>query len=468
VVKYLPQNIFIKTGRKRKDELGKVFHFDLFGKREFKYNFLGENTIKSFQWNLLESIELNFYFVNKNFLGFNEYEKGFKIDKLFEVNNTGIETGRDDFFIDYDFKFLKKKIENVFQNKYDNKLLNEFKITNTTSFKFKDNLIRSFFDEKKIRKILYRPFDLRYTYYDKNLQRRASYNTIKHLIKDNFALSTCRQQSTFDFQHILVTNCIIERCTVSLQTKETGYVFPLYLYSEETGQQTTNQKPQERTPNLDPEIIQQIEKALGLTFVHEKEAEGNVCMANSDEVRDDFKTTFAPIDLLDYIYAVLHSPEYREKYKEFLKIDFPRVPYPQDSEVFWKLVELGGQLRQVHLLESPLVDQRITGYPEDGDNVVSRKITKTSPGYEPISETHGKVWINDQQYFDKVPLIAWEFYIGGYQPAQKWLKDRKERTLEFDDILHYQKIIVALTETDRLMKKIDKVGVVIKDHGIVN
>ncbi len=155
----------------------------------------------------------------------------------------------------------------------------------------------------------------------------------------------------------------------------------------------------------------------------------------------------------------MHSPTYREKYKEFLKIDFPRVPYPKDQDTFWQLVKLGGEIRQIHLLESPTVEQYITQYPIDGDNVVSRKITKGSPGYVADNETHGKVYINDHQYFDKVPLVAWEFYIGGYQPAQKWLKDRKDRKLEFDDILHYQKIIVALSETDRLMKEIDKIEI---------
>lgn len=160
---------------------------------------------------------------------------------------------------------------------------------------------------------------------------------------------------------------------------------------------------------------------------------------------------------MDYIYAVLHSPSYREKYKEFLKIDFPRVPYPTDTATFWKLVKLGGELRQLHLLESPVVEQYITQYPKDGDNVITRKITKNSPGYVTDTETHGKVYINDEQYFDNVPLVAWEFYIGGYQPAQKWLKDRKGRALSFEDILHYQKIIVALSETDRLMKEIDRI-----------
>lgn len=197
-------------------------------------------------------------------------------------------------------------------------------------------------------------------------------------------------------------------------------------------------------PDLEAEIIKEIAYRLNLHFVTEAETIGNVCLANSSEVRDDYRTTFAHIDLLDYIYAVLHSPTYREKYKEFLKIDFPRVPYPKDAATFWKLVHLGSQIRQIHLLESPTVEKFITQYPVNGDNVV------TKPNYQ-----DGKVYINDSQFFDFVPQVAWEFYIGGYQPAQKWLKDRKGRALEFDDILHYQKIIAALYETDRLMREID-------------
>jgi very-short-patch-repair endonuclease len=183
--------------------------------------------------------------------------------------------------------------------------------------------------------------------------------------------------------------------------------------------------------------------------------EGNIEAEKLGTLSED--GAFAPIDILDYIYAVLHSHTYREKFKEFLKIDFPRLPYPKDKETFWQLVKLGGEIRQIHLLESPKVEQYITQYPEDGDNVVVK------PHYFPIPQNvktvdlQGNVYINETQYFANVPLKAWEFYIGGYQPAQKWLKDRKERKLEFDDILHYQKIIVALSETDRLMKEIDKI-----------
>ena len=145
---------------------------------------------------------------------------------------------------------------------------------------------------------------------------------------------------------------------------------------------------------------------------------------------------------------MLHSPTYREKYKEFLKIDFPRVPYPKDAKTFFDLVAFGSQLRAIHLLESDVTENYLTKYPMDGDNVVGK------PKFD-----NGNVFINATQYFENVPEVAWNFYIGGYQPAQKWLKDRKDRTLSYEDIFHYQKIIVALTETDRLMKELDAIKV---------
>jgi hypothetical protein len=196
---------------------------------------------------------------------------------------------------------------------------------------------------------------------------------------------------------------------------------------------------QERTPNLNLEIVNQIATGLGLSFVAETPM-------GHDPL--ETKTVFSPIDLLDYIYAVLHSPSYREKYKEFLKIDFPRVPYPKDKNTFWKLVKLGREIREIHLLESPQVEKNITQYSIDGDNVVGK-----------IKFQDNKVYINETQYFDNVPEVAWNFYIGGYQPAQKWLKDRKDRELSYEDILHYQKIIVALTETDRIMREIDEIEI---------
>jgi predicted helicase len=159
--------------------------------------------------------------------------------------------------------------------------------------------------------------------------------------------------------------------------------------------------------------------------------------------------TFTPIELFDYIYSVLHSPSYREIYREFLKIDFPRIPYPVDTQDFWKLVALGRKLRLLHLLEDPVFEKA-----NDADT--SGKILKV----EQVKYSEEKVYINNDFYFDKVPQVAWDFYIGGYQPARKWLKDRKGLTLKEEDLRHYRKIVLALTETARVMGEIDMVGVV--------
>jgi predicted helicase len=224
---------------------------------------------------------------------------------------------------------------------------------------------------------------------------------------------------------------------ISLQTKEYSYAFPLYLYPETTAQQST-EETNHRTPNLNQKLVKQIAEKLGLTFTAEKETIIN---------------TFAPIDILDYIYAVLHSSNYRATYKEFLKIDFPRVPYP-DITTFWHKVKLGGELRQLHLLESKTNLGLYPSYPIDGDNVITRKLNKHDFEITDIENQRGRVWINNNQYFDNVPQTAWTFYIGGYQPAQKWLKDRHGRVLTIEDIKHYQKIIHALIETDRIMQAI--------------
>ena len=474
-------NFFIKTGKKSNDHLGKIFHFDLYGKRQKKYEFLLKKSLSELSFEELYPKKPFMFFVPKNQKGSEGYNEGFKIDNLFKQSVTGIVTARDNFVIDFGKNVLLKRIkefsdpefndDEIRKKIFGNKIGGKYLPGDTRGWKMVDarRRIRNIEHKQIICKVSYRPFDDRYIYYHSAMVDWGREKYMRNFIqKENIGLDLCRQLVSEEYSHIFITDKIVDDSFVSNKSKERGYVYPLYLYPETSDQQTTNNEPQTRIPNLNPEILSKIEESLQLTFVTEKETGGNVCMANSAEVRDDFKSTFAPIDLLDYIYAVLHSPGYREKYKEFLKIDFPRLPYPQDADKFWKLVELGGELRQLHLLESPLVKQYITNYPEDGDNVITRKISKTSLGYEPVSETKGKVWINERQYFEKVPLVAWEFYIGGYQPAQKWLKDRKGRELSYEDILHYQKIIVALTKTHRLMKKIDEVGVVVEEHGIVN
>ena len=423
-------NIFIKTGTKKNNELAEVFHFDLFGNRNLKYQFLVDNKVKKILWTLLKPNGPNFFFVNKNFQFEDIYNNYFKIDFLFTQNNSGLATEFDDLVIKNSIKeceILLDKLKSI-----SAKDIQEYYKLNILKI---DKIQRAIDDVKNnhslIVQIDYRPFDCRNTIYtglSNGIMGRPRNGIMKHMLKDNLAILTCRQQSTFDFQHVFISNKISERCSVSLQTSEVSYIFPLYLYPESESQIILYGQ-QERTPNLNRTIVDQIAVLIGLTFTPEKE---------------DTPDTFAPIDLLDYIYAVLHSPNYREKYKEFLKIDFPRVPYPKTSETFWQLAALGSELRQLHLLESPTVDQRLTSYPVSGDNIVGK-----------LKYQDGKVYINETQYFDGVPLVAWEFYIGGYQPAQKWLKDRNGKALSFEDVRHYQRIIVALCETDRIMKVID-------------
>lgn len=443
-------NIFIKTGKKKAKELGTVFHFDLYGKREMKYDFLSKNNLKSIQFSEVNFNKPYYFFIPKNDEGRIDYENGFLVNELFILNNTGIVTGIDRLSIFMSKKELQETIENILsmENPFEKYQIKDSRRT-TKEGRVED--LRNAYS-KGIVPINYRPFDIQFTLpFDKNefWINSPRNEVMQHFIKgSNVGLITAKQSTESNWSIIQVTKNIIDnRCQFSY--KGIPSIFPLYLYPETKGQQTGEQST-ERKPNVNTAIIDQIADKLGLTFTNEKETT---------------KDTFAPIDILDYIYAVLHSPTYRNKYKEFLKIDFPRVPYPKDKETFWRLVKLGGEIRQIHLLESPEVEKYITQYPIDGDNKVTK--IRFEENYEIVDGNTiihidpkypmGRVYINDVQYFQMVPKLAWEFYIGGYQPAQKWLKDRKERKLEFDDILHYQKIIVALYETDRLMKEIDKV-----------
>jgi predicted helicase len=414
-------NLFVKTGKKKQGDLAEVYHYDLFGKRDLKYDFLSNNSIKTIHYKKLPNIAPNYFLVTKDFDVQVIYDEGFKINELFRLNNVGIATAKDAILISTSISDLIDNVKNFYE------------IDTNISL---------------VKCVSYRPFDDRFIYYDTKIVERAREKIMLNFLKgENIGIALCKQFKTGDnYFHTFISNKIIESSFVSNRTSEITSTLPLYLYPETTAQQTIDGNT-ERTPNLNPEIVKQIADGLGLQFVHEP-VETLQCNVSTTNTKTEPRTTFAPIDLLDYIYAVLHSPTYREKYKEFLKIDFPRVPYPTDAETFWQLVALGGELRQIHLLESPTVEKYITQYPEDGDNVVVK------PAYK-----DGKLHINATQYFDNVPEAAWNFYIGGYQPAQKWLKDRKDRELSYEDILHYQKIIVALSETNRIMKEIDGIEI---------
>jgi predicted helicase len=403
-------NIFVRKGKEKKQS-GNVYHTELYGSRDEKFKSLNKNDIQNIKWNKLNYSEPYYFFVPKDFRVNEEYEKGFKVNELFNCGSSGIESAKDDFIIKYSEKetnelidFIEIHSDKEIAQKYNIKIEKAIQVKN--DFK---NLIG------RASELLYRPFDIRYTLYSsysQGLWWRSRYDVMKHILKDNIGLIAKRGLDENRSAVCFISRLMIDRRAWSrpgMQGAE--QLFPLYL----------NLVDGTRIPNLNKEIVTEIEKIVG-------------------------KTT--PEDILDYIYAVLHSPSYREKYKEFLKIDFPRVPYPKDKNTFKKLVSLGNELRSLHLLESPKVNQFITSYPIEGSDEV-----------EKINYSNGKVFINQIQYFGNVPEIAWNFYIGGYQPAQKWLKDRKGRTLTNEDIEHYQKIIVALTETDRIMKEIDKIEI---------
>jgi predicted helicase len=251
---------------------------------------------------------------------------------------------------------------------------------------------------------------------------------MRHFLEDNNIGLIAPRQAITGRYGIFISKAINDiNFTGTAGQYGAGMTFPLYLYPDKDALDKT----EKRRPNLNFDIVKTIADTINLQFVEEK---------------TDKKNTFAPIDILDYIYAVLHSPSYREKYKEFLKIDFPKVPYPADKKQFQKLVSLGAELRKIHLLEGVTPSKKLALFPIAGSNTIDNLTYKDK-----------KVWINKKQYFGAVPPEAWNFYIGGYQPAQKWLKDRKGRTLNYDEIQHYQKIVNALYMTGDLQGRIDMV-----------
>ena len=427
-------NIFVKTGKKNPDELAKVYHTDIQGLRNSKYEYLINNSINDIDFKPIDPISPYYLFVPKDFSLQLKFESGFNITDLFPVNSVGIVTARDTFCIKDTMEDVQRTIHN-FTRLTPEEARNEYHLgKDVRDWKVdlaQKDLISSKLDNKNIVKIDYRPFDTKYTYFtgkSKGFHCMPRKEVMKHYLHENIGFNLCKQVKAFDkYQHVLISKNLVESSLVSNKTSEITYSLPLYLYNEDSNQ--TSFFEHNRKPNLNMDIVHELEQKLGLTFTPEKE---------------DTTGTFAPIDILDYIYGVLHSNKYRNKYKEFLKIDFPRIPYPKNADYFFKVAEFGKQLREIHLLESAIVNDFITSYPIDGDNEVVK------PEYK-----DNKVYINKTQYFDNVPEIAWNFYIGGYQPAQKWLKDRKGRILSYEEILHYQKIIVALTKTYEIMQTLD-------------
>lgn len=311
-------NIFVKTGKKKKNELGKIFHYELFGKRELKYKSLEDNSINKIKWNDLNLNEPNFFFVPKDFSLNNTYEKGIKVNELFLLNSNGIETKCDSISIHFEKKNLEMVISDFIEK--DVQTLKSIYVSKQDSSGWNfDSAKKSLMKEKfYYKKVQFRPFDFRETIITKNsggFIGRSRFDVMKHFFRPNIGIIVPRQ-TTQDYRHNFITKFIVDgNVTSSAKLFGTGCVFPLYLYNDSS--QTSTEETTERTPNLNMKVVNDIANKLGLHFSPEK--------PNYSELTEE-TNQFYPIDILDYIYAVLHSPKYRETYKEFLKIDFPRVP----------------------------------------------------------------------------------------------------------------------------------------------
>lgn len=431
-----------------KKDLAKVSYVDILGDRSSKYNFLASSELYNIEFAQTRPESPYFFFTPKIFTDSSKYNKGFKVTELFLTNVTGILTARDPLAVSFESQELLSRIDDFSNPEYSDdqvrskyfkkKKKGKYPPGDTRGWKLEKarKLVAKEDKNKFIQSYDYRPFDSRKIYYSKTIVDWGRENLMYNLQNINVAIVVCRQTSSKKWAHCFVCNKLVDDSFVSNKSKERGYMNPLFVYNKTNNQNSLHSDDSYR-PNLNPKIISIITERTGGKFVIPNNP---LSSGNAKEI--------TPIDIFDYIYAMLYSPTYRNKYKEHLNIDFPRIPYPKDLETFRQLVMFGCQLRQLHLLNTTLLDTVITKYPINGDNIVDKTKYKNN-----------KVYINDTQYFEGVLETAWSFNIGGYQPAQKWLKDRKGRTLSYEDILHYQKIIVALTETGRIMKEIDKIKI---------
>jgi predicted helicase len=267
---------------------------------------------------------------------------------------------------------------------------------------------------------------------------------MNHLIRgDNMGFICLRQSRRGEDGTFFVGRGLMNKDVASIY--DIGTVFPLYLYDDPEAENKkrgsgtmlmalfdSSSGSAARRPNLHPKFIADLTQRLGVKWMSADYA--------------NLKKSVGPEDVFHYAYAVFHSPAYRERYAEFLKIDFPRLPLTSDLKLFRTLAAQGAELVGLHLLESPKLDAFITEFPVQGDCLVE-KVQYT--------DHDQRVWINPTQYFGGVPKAVWEFRVGGYQVCEKWLKDRKNRQLNYEEIQHYQKTVVALSETIRLMAAID-------------
>ena len=411
----------------------KLHHADLYGPRPAKNEHLAETDITDTAWAELSPQQPNFFFIPRDLTRESEYKEGWSVADIFPVNSSGIKTHRDRFVIDFDRDSLQDRIA-AFRspNLSDDHIEDQFGLRDTRDWKLSEarRILQSDQNwQAAFQKVLYRPFDKRWLCYHDAMLDWPRRELMQHMLRENLALIATRQWAAHKHFVMLSTRWLTE---ISSQPFAPYNVCPLYLYPEEG---TTEQG---RRPNLNPEFVKEFARKLGLESI--------------DDGQGNLDNTFGPEDVFYYAYGVFHSPTYRERYAEFLKIDFPRLPLTSDRELFAALVEKGKRLADLHLMREKGQIGEAPAFNIPGSNEVARVR---------YDDANQRVYINKQQYFAGVEPEVWEFQIGGYQVCQKWLKDRTikklGRALNDDDVIHYRNIVLALRETRQLMAEIDKV-----------
>ncbi len=433
-------SILLAVRTKGHQGVGAIHRADLYGKREKKYAWLEGHDVNSTDWQEIEKREPLFLFVQKDYGLLSEYEHGLNLADLFPENVTGIVTAKDGLVIDQARDVLLRRIQRFCDSSIsDSQLRSEFfperkagKYLPGDSRGWKMENARSIIanedHESRIVPIAYRPFDTQWIYYHPKMVDWGRENMTKHVFgKSNISLIATKVNRQVSLGYFFISRGLVDFHILDSAGDSTSF-FPLYVYPD-----SANLEGQSRGVNLNLQLLEGTFEKLGLTWLPDNSGDG--------------KTTCGPEDVLDYIYAVLHSPTYRARFRGFLNTNFPRVPFTTNAKLFWRLVALGREIRQLHLLEHPGLDNLITRYSVPGDNIVEKVRYDTATK---------RVYINAAQYVEGVPEDIWSFPIGGYLPLQKWLKDRKGRALSSDDLYHYQRVVVALSETKRLMTEIDE------------
>lgn len=427
-------NIFVKRKESRHTGIATVYYKDIFGTRRQKLDFLSSHRLQDVDFEIISPAAPYYEFCPKteNYDELKaEYENGFKLDSLMPKRTQGLKTGNDKTLILDNEISLRVLIDDLISDKADIALCERYSFKNPETLNGTRQAIRNNGNRQKYcTKISYRPFDEKWTYLHSDLvQRPRPLIQSSMLEKDNLILCVGKQGTAIGNNEWSLVWISSLPTDMNVNPRGGAYLFPLFIYEEGYANPAFN---------FAPDIIEKFEEKTGLKL-------------QTEDSREREDGGFLGRDMVDYIYAVLHSTKYRRKYHQFLQNDFPVIPYPDNADYFFKLSALGAQIRSLHLLENISSSDFITQYPiSEGSNLVMTR------RYEATDSDNGRVWINDTRYFDNVPLYAWKLMVSGYQPLDKWLKDRVGLTLSGDDIRHFQMMVVALTKMSEIMSEIDE------------